>query len=117
MAEESENMSKDGGSDASNANNSNGIKIDSNGDSLHMNGTNGSVPPPPNNGNHHHHHHHHHMHKKDLNLPPENDFYNNNEQKQHLQAQQIHGSDDGLGPLPPKWEKAYTDNGEAYFIE
>lgn len=25
--------------------------------------------------------------------------------------------DDGLGPLPPKWEKAYTENGEAYFIE
>lgn len=25
--------------------------------------------------------------------------------------------DDGLGPLPPKWEKAYTENGERYFIE
>lgn len=25
--------------------------------------------------------------------------------------------DDGLGPLPPKWEKAYTENGETYFIE
>lgn len=24
---------------------------------------------------------------------------------------------DGLGPLPPKWEKAFTENGEAYFIE
>lgn len=24
---------------------------------------------------------------------------------------------DGLGPLPPKWEKAYTENGETYFIE
>lgn len=22
-----------------------------------------------------------------------------------------------LGPLPPKWEKAYTKNGEIYFIE
>jgi len=22
-----------------------------------------------------------------------------------------------LGPLPPKWEKAYTKNGEVYFIE
>lgn len=22
-----------------------------------------------------------------------------------------------LGPLPPKWEKAVTDNGEVYFIE
>lgn len=24
---------------------------------------------------------------------------------------------DGLGPLPLKWEKAYTENGESYFIE
>ena len=25
--------------------------------------------------------------------------------------------DDGLGPLPPHWEKAYTDKGEPYFID
>ncbi|XP_059622680.1 membrane-associated guanylate kinase, WW and PDZ domain-containing protein 1 [Phlebotomus argentipes] len=25
--------------------------------------------------------------------------------------------DDGLGPLPYKWEKAYTEGGEAYFID
>lgn len=25
--------------------------------------------------------------------------------------------DDGLGPLPSKWEKAYTESGEAYFID
>lgn len=25
--------------------------------------------------------------------------------------------DDGLGPLPTNWEKAYTENGETYFIE
>ena len=25
--------------------------------------------------------------------------------------------DDGLGPLPPNWEKAYTDIGEPYFID
>ena len=25
--------------------------------------------------------------------------------------------DDGLGPLPLKWEKAYTESGERYFIE
>ena len=25
--------------------------------------------------------------------------------------------DDGLGPLPPNWEKAYTDKGEPYFID
>lgn len=24
---------------------------------------------------------------------------------------------DDLGPLPPKWEKAVTENGEVYFIE
>lgn len=24
---------------------------------------------------------------------------------------------DSLGPLPPKWEKAYTENGEVYFID
>lgn len=32
-----------------------------------------------------------------------------------LQSQQ--DEDDGLGPLPLKWEKAYTENGETYFIE
>lgn len=26
-------------------------------------------------------------------------------------------TEDQLGPLPPNWEKAYTDTGEAYFIE
>ena len=25
--------------------------------------------------------------------------------------------DDPLGPLPPNWEKAFTDKGEAYFID
>ena len=25
--------------------------------------------------------------------------------------------DDGLGPLPPAWEKAYTDKGGPYFID
>lgn len=24
---------------------------------------------------------------------------------------------DSLGPLPPKWEKAFTESGEVYFIE
>lgn len=24
---------------------------------------------------------------------------------------------DSLGPLPAKWEKAYTESGEVYFIE
>ena len=26
------------------------------------------------------------------------------------------GNGDPLGPLPPNWEKAYTDKGESYFI-
>ena len=25
--------------------------------------------------------------------------------------------DDGLGPLPPNWEKAFTEKGEPYFID
>lgn len=25
--------------------------------------------------------------------------------------------EDNLGPLPYKWEKAYTEGGESYFIE
>lgn len=30
---------------------------------------------------------------------------------------QTDDENDGLGPLPLKWEKAYTENGELYFIE
>lgn len=26
-------------------------------------------------------------------------------------------TEDQLGPLPPNWEKAFTDTGEVYFIE
>jgi atrophin-1 interacting protein 3 (BAI1-associated protein 1) len=25
--------------------------------------------------------------------------------------------DEALGPLPPNWEKSYTENGEIYFID
>lgn len=69
----------------------------------------------PNNGmhQHQHHHHHHHNHGQHQQPPPVNGgnggFY---EQKNDQQEE-----DDGLGPLPPKWEKAYTDSGEVYFIE
>lgn len=35
----------------------------------------------------------------------------------HPMVPQTGDDDDGLGPLPPKWEKAYTENGETYFIE
>lgn len=30
---------------------------------------------------------------------------------------QNHGDHEELGPLPPKWERAMTENGEVYFIE
>lgn len=29
----------------------------------------------------------------------------------------FHSDDDELGPLPANWEKAYTENGETYFID
>jgi WW domain len=29
----------------------------------------------------------------------------------------FHNDDDDLGPLPANWEKAYTENGETYFID
>lgn len=79
---------------------------------------------------HHHHHHHSHNHQHHQQLQQQ--------QQQHQQQQSVdinNGSgvfydqksdisstaqmeeDDGLGPLPPKWEKAYTDSGEVYFIE
>ncbi|KAL1376151.1 hypothetical protein pipiens_017061, partial [Culex pipiens pipiens] len=96
-----------------------------------VNGDNGTDVPDslmmsPNNGIHHqqqqqqqhqhHHHHHHHNHnqqqQQQLQPPPVNGggagFY---EQKSEQQEE-----DDGLGPLPAKWEKAFTDSGEVYFI-
>lgn len=87
-----------------------------------VNGDNGTDVPDslmtsPNNGIHHHHHHHHHNHNQQQQLqpPPVNGggagFY---EQKSEQQQQE---EDDGLGPLPAKWEKAFTDSGEVYFIE
>lgn len=39
----------------------------------------------------------------------------------HMMHYRNNGPDDDenecLGPLPQKWEKAYTENGESYFIE
>lgn len=29
----------------------------------------------------------------------------------------VNTDNEDLGPLPPKWEKAVTENGEVYFIE
>lgn len=41
-------------------------------------------------------------------------FENEEENFNHLIANE---DVDSLGPLPSKWEKAYTDNGEVYFID
>jgi atrophin-1 interacting protein 3 (BAI1-associated protein 1) len=49
----------------------------------------------------------------DLGRPPLVPYYHTD----HLVLIQNSAEDDHLGPLPPKWEKAYTDNGEAYFID
>jgi len=39
-----------------------------------------------------------------------------NTERNHLRDAEILDNMN-LGPLPPKWEKAYTKNGEVYFIE
>lgn len=41
------------------------------------------------------------------------------EENSHLNGTNDDDEDDAdsLGPLPSKWEKAYTDSGEVYFIE
>ncbi|XP_053677813.1 membrane-associated guanylate kinase, WW and PDZ domain-containing protein 1 [Anopheles nili] len=102
-------------------------------------------PPPPgvppggsagNNGNlalhhnsqhlhqhHHHHHHHHHLQQQQQGNDGSvsiatgdsetGSFY---DQKTDVSSHQL-DDEDGLGPLPPKWEKAYTDSGEVYFID
>lgn len=47
---------------------------------------------------------------EDNNVNSENSTYFDDEKENNDDA-------DSLGPLPPKWEKAYTDSGEVYFIE
>ncbi|XP_062561750.1 membrane-associated guanylate kinase, WW and PDZ domain-containing protein 1 [Armigeres subalbatus] len=96
----------------------------------------GASVGPPHSGPHHHHlHHMHHHHGHG------HGHQNNHHQQQQVAAVPIgmnNGGgvgggfydqksdisstvqieeDDGLGPLPPKWEKAYTDSGEVYFID
>ncbi|XP_058837633.1 membrane-associated guanylate kinase, WW and PDZ domain-containing protein 1 [Topomyia yanbarensis] len=98
-----------------------------------------------NNGGHQHHHHHHHhshVHQPQQQHHQQQQQHLHQQQQQQLQQQQQQQStimsngaggffdqksdisstvpteeDDGLGPLPPKWEKAYTDSGEVYFID
>ncbi|XP_035789703.1 membrane-associated guanylate kinase, WW and PDZ domain-containing protein 1-like [Anopheles albimanus] len=49
--------------------------------------------------------------KTDLSSPPAGTGPAGINHHHHLEDQ------DGLGPLPLKWEKAYTDSGEVYFID
>lgn len=49
-----------------------------------------------------------------LNLEKES-YYE--EDKSNYSAVNTNDSIDSLGPLPAKWEKAYTESGEVYFIE
>lgn len=57
---------------------------------------------------------------------PGQNFYHSPPDRRDMPPHMLHGRGntgdnddeaDGLGPLPQKWEKAYTENGESYFIE
>lgn len=37
--------------------------------------------------------------------------------EQEYEQEHDRDDEDGLGPLPIRWEKAFTENGETYFIE
>lgn len=54
-------------------------------------------------------------------IPPTYLYTTGSEQRTSDQEQSTRNrnptTDDQLGPLPPNWEKAYTDTGEVYFIE
>lgn len=39
------------------------------------------------------------------------------EEKDNFSQTNDNDDTDSLGPLPAKWEKAYTESGEVYFIE
>lgn len=52
----------------------------------------------------------------------ENNVYSNEptffeESKENYSHSNNADDTDSLGPLPHKWEKAYTESGEVYFIE
>uniref|UniRef100_A0A182REL6 Membrane-associated guanylate kinase, WW and PDZ domain-containing protein n=1 Tax=Anopheles funestus TaxID=62324 RepID=A0A182REL6_ANOFN len=94
------------------------------------NNSSNNLPPHPHHHNQHlqqHNHHHHHHLQMQQQQQQSNDgsvsiatgdsetgsFY---DQKTDLSSHHLE-DEDGLGPLPPKWEKAYTDSGEVYFID
>lgn len=121
-------MNESAGGSSLNGGTTNSIKPDSGKESKIQNGNDNGTDVPdtmlmsPN--QHHHHHHHHHNHgqqqqQQQQQPPPVNGGGGFYEQKsdQQQQQQQHQEEDDGLGPLPPKWEKAYTDSGEVYFID
>lgn len=44
-------------------------------------------------------------------------YYKEDNENDKSSYNQSNGDNEDLGPLPPKWEKAMTENGEVYFIE
>ncbi|XP_062699123.1 membrane-associated guanylate kinase, WW and PDZ domain-containing protein 1 isoform X2 [Aedes albopictus] len=90
----------------------------------------GGGPPHSHHHLHHMHHHHGHGHHQQQQQQQQlggvpigmsngsgsvgGGFY---DQKSDISSTAQIEEDDGLGPLPPKWEKAYTDSGEVYFID
>lgn len=59
-----------------------------------------------------------------INNNNEGEHYKDIKHQQQQQQQDIYSDfesttivDDELGPLPPQWEKAYTEHGEPYFIK
>lgn len=50
------------------------------------------------------------------NVHPESTNYFT-EDKENYNHDNDNDDTESLGPLPPKWEKAYTESGEVYFIE
>lgn len=53
---------------------------------------------------------------EDNSVHPEGDNYFDGE-KENYNHENDNDDTESLGPLPPKWEKAYTESGEVYFIE
>lgn len=53
---------------------------------------------------------------EDPGVHPDNTNYYEEEKDSFNHANESHDND-SLGPLPPKWEKAFTESGEVYFIE
>ena len=48
--------------------------------------------------------------------PKEHNYYLEDKEAE-FSASNDNDDTQSLGPLPPKWEKAYTESGEVYFIE